>query len=65
MNCPRCDTPMTKGAPHSEGDAYQHECHNCGKCIGVTVEYHHPHRIRATASPYDCGGNPTKDYPGE
>lgn len=20
---------------------------------------------RATPSPYDCGGNPTKDYPGE
>ena len=20
---------------------------------------------KATASPYDCGGNPTKDYPGE
>lgn len=34
MNCPRCETPMSKGAPHSEGDAYQYECHNCGKVIG-------------------------------
>lgn len=21
--------------------------------------------VRATASPYDCGGNPIKEYPGE
>jgi transposase-like protein len=34
MNCPRCETPMSKGAPHSEGDAFQWECGNCGKCIG-------------------------------
>ena len=58
---------MSKGAPHSEGDAFQWECHGCGKCIGAPrgVDYAQPHRIRSTASPYDCGGNPTKDYPGE
>ena len=31
-----------------------------GKMREVTMQ-----RVRATPSPYDCGGNPTKDYPGE
>jgi hypothetical protein len=30
---------MTKGAPHAEGDAYQHECHTCGKVIGQPRRY--------------------------
>ena len=29
------------------------------------VAYLEEPELRATASPYDCGGNPTKDYPGE
>jgi len=24
---------MTRGAPHSEGHAYENECHNCGMMI--------------------------------
>ena len=37
----------------------------CSRCRPRVVIDYSPHRIKATASPYDCGGNPTKDYPGE
>lgn len=40
MNCPRCGAEMHRGAPHSDGDAYQWECHNCGKVIGVGSHAH-------------------------
>jgi hypothetical protein len=46
MNCPRCEVPMSKGAPHSEGDAFQWECGRCGKCIGEPrgTDYLEPYR---------------------
>ncbi len=36
--CPRCDTYMTQGSPHAEGDAYQWECHRCGYIERVSRE---------------------------
>lgn len=33
MKCPKCNSDMTQGAPHSEGDRFQWECHRCGKVI--------------------------------
>lgn len=35
MNCPKCNSQMTQGAPHYEGYIYQWECHCCGHIIGV------------------------------
>jgi hypothetical protein len=35
MNCPKCNRPMTCGAPHGDGDTHQFECHRCGVYIGV------------------------------
>lgn len=49
---------MSMGAPHCESQIFQWECGNCGKCIGetrTTIDYS-PHRIKATANPYDGGG---------
>lgn len=39
MKCPRCGHAMSMGAPHSEGDAYQWECHSCGKVMPVGRDY--------------------------
>lgn len=30
MNCPRCESQMSGGAPHCETIKIQMECHNCG-----------------------------------
>jgi hypothetical protein len=33
--CPSCGGRCSRGAPHSEGAAYQLECLDCGKCFPV------------------------------
>lgn len=43
MKCPRCGREMTIGAAHSDGDAYQYECHGCGKIIPVSGSGNHPY----------------------
>lgn len=35
------------------------------KLVPVTKYEYEKAREQATASPYDCGGNQTKEYPGE
>ncbi len=40
MKCPNCGGYMSRGAPHSEGDAYQWECISCGKVIPVSKSAH-------------------------
>ena len=36
-----------------------------GKAVYADGKCYAHHQARATASPYDVSGNPTKDYPGE
>lgn len=33
MNCPKCNQPMSCGAPHSEEIKVQYECHSCGQYV--------------------------------
>lgn len=36
MECPKCGSRMSIGAPHDpERDKWQYECHNCGKIVTV------------------------------
>lgn len=39
MHCPKCNREMTCGAPHSEGYAYQWECHGCGYILPVDSKH--------------------------
>jgi hypothetical protein len=44
------------------------ECLGCGKklgCVRAGIDRCPYEHQRATPSPYDCGGNPMKDFPGE
>lgn len=42
------------------------ECSKCGLIRYPGLRHDCPTApMRATPSSYDCGGNPTKDYPGE
>lgn len=46
MDCPRCEIPMGKGAPHSESEAFQWQCPRCDKRIGEPLSSRdiEPHR---------------------
>lgn len=44
QECPKCGQPMTRGAPHAEGDVYQWEC-RCGHIIQISSEDTSPRQV--------------------